>query len=168
MDSQKCVFRAKTRFLGMVLGIFDPNSIKLHFVIGLAYKTILELAYGWSGWISHQSALTNREICGSFLFLFVYSLFIEFVHVFTLNLCIFVAHGVVLNFLYKSLLIVVLNFCSVLGIWIVIDKYYLDSYLGWLSVSFWTLEIDLELTFTWVSELNSSLWLCCAERSLVQ
>ena len=109
------------------------------------------------GWIYHQSTMTNREICGSFLFLFVYSLYVEFVHIFTLNLCIFVAHGIILNLLYKSLWIVVLDFCSMLGIWVVIDIYCLDSYLGWLSVSFWTLEIDLELTSTWVSELNSSV-----------
>ena len=119
------------------------------------------------GWIAHQSALKNRLICGSFLFLFVYSLCIEFVHVFTLNLCIFVSHCIILNLLYKSVSSIILDFCSVLGIWVVIDIYCLDSYLGWLSVSFLTLEIDLEPTSTWVSEHNASVWLCYAERSSV-
>ena len=119
-------------------------------------------------WISHWLALTNRKICGLPLLLSMYLSFFGFCMYFTLNLCIFFAHGVILNLLYKSLWIVVLDFCSVLGIWVVIDIYCLDSYLGWLSVSFWTLEIDLELTSTWVSELNASVWLCCAERSSVR
>ena len=92
-------------------------------------------------------------------------LLLGFICVFTLNLCIFVAHGVILILLYKSVSIIILDFCSVLGIWVIIDIYCLDSYLGWLSINFWTLKIDLEMTFTWVSELNASVWLCCDERS---
>ena len=46
------------------------------------------------------------------------------------------------------MLVIVLGFYSMLGIWALLEIDCLDSYLGWLSVSFWMLEMGLELTFT--------------------
>ena len=55
---------------------------------------------------------------------------VGFVCIFSLNSCIFVALGVILNLFYESLWIIVLDFYSVLRISVVIDIYSLDSYLG--------------------------------------
>ena len=98
--------------------------------------------------------MTIREMFGLFLFLFVYVSFVGCVYVFTLISCIFVAHVVIFNLFYKSLLVVILDFCFLLGVWVVLEINFSNSYLGWLSISFWILEIDLELIFACVSELN--------------
>ena len=82
------------------------------------------------GWISHRSALTIREMFGSFFFLFVYYSFVGFVYLYTLISCIFIARGVVFNMLYKSLSIVILDFCFLLGVWVAIDISFSNSYLG--------------------------------------
>ena len=67
---------------------------------------------------SNPSSIGADKPGDFWVFLHFFSLHFSFVgcvYVFTLISCIFIAHGVIFNLFYKSLSIVILDFCFLLG-----------------------------------------------------
>ena len=125
----------KTHFLGSGWVFFSPTPSPNILLILDDSTTLMELVTCWIVGGFSPIIVTTREV-SVYLFFSLCNLNcvgVLFVSMLCL-VCIFITHGVVWNFLYKSLLMFILFIFLSIWVWVAIDIYGLNQDLGWMSI----------------------------------